>query len=88
MKLTEEKIKELENRLNRVRGQVRGVSKMLDQRECGDILTQILAARSALNQVGFLILKEHTEECIREIKSGQDIEKRIEKLLKIYFKLN
>ena len=55
----------LRNRLNRVEGQVRGVSRMIEEdRYCIDILTQIRAARSALAGVEKELLKEHLEHCI------------------------
>lgn len=45
---------------------------MLDEnRYCGDILTQIAAAESALQGVGYILLKEHMQTCVAEqIKEG------------------
>ena len=40
-------------RLRRIEGQVRGIQKMLDEgRECEEMLTQTMAVRSAIDQVG------------------------------------
>ena len=52
-------------RLNRIEGQVRGISKMLsDGRYCIDILTQLQAVRAALAKVENAILNEHLGKCI------------------------
>ena len=69
---SEEQRRLLENRLNRIVGQLNGIKKMLDDdRYCGDILTQIAAAESALQSVGYIILKEHMETCVTEgVRAG------------------
>ncbi len=68
----EETLKLLKNRLNRMTGQLTGISRMLDEnRYCGDILTQIAAVESALQSFGYLILQEHMETCMaEELKKG------------------
>lgn len=64
---SEEELKLLKNRLNRMTGQLNGIGKMLEEnRYCGDILTQIAAVESALQSFGYLILKEHMETCVVE----------------------
>ncbi|MBE6136730.1 MAG: metal-sensing transcriptional repressor [Erysipelotrichaceae bacterium] len=70
----EDEIKDLKVRLNRIIGQLNGITKMLDDnRYCGDILTQIAASESALQQVGYILLKSHMETCVSEdIKSGKE----------------
>jgi len=68
----EQDLKQLKNRLNRIIGQLNGISRMLDEnRYCGDILTQLAAAESALQSFGYVILQEHMETCvIEEIRKG------------------
>jgi CsoR family transcriptional regulator, copper-sensing transcriptional repressor len=57
--------KKLQDRLARVEGQVRGLRKMLEEgRVCEDVLTQLLAARSGLEQAGLVILDRHLADCI------------------------
>lgn len=70
----EETVRKLKNRLNRMTGQLAGISKMLDEnRYCGDILTQVAAVESAMQAFGHLILKEHLETCVvEEIRAGND----------------
>ena len=61
----EEQMKDLKIRLNRINGQINGVSKMIDEnRYCSDILMQIAAIEKALEQVGYIVLKEHLESCV------------------------
>ena len=56
---------QLQTRLRRIEGQVRGVSKMVDEdRYCIDILTQIAATTTALETVGLKILEDHTRHCV------------------------
>jgi len=60
-------------RLNRIEGQVRGISKMVqEERYCVDILTQIRSASSALAKVQENIFKGHMESCVRESLTGDD----------------
>jgi len=65
-------------RLNRIEGQVRGISRMVaDGRYCIDILTQLQAVRAALAKVESSILQEHFGKCIEgAIKSGDATEQR------------
>ncbi len=60
-------------RLNRIEGQVRGISKMVqEERYCVEILTQIRSASSALAKVQENIFKGHMESCVRESLTGDD----------------
>lgn len=69
---------QLLNRLKRVEGQVRGCASMIeDGRYCIDVLTQLRAARAALNRVEQMMLKEHLNHCIEHaIVSGNAGEQR------------
>lgn len=52
-------------RLARISGQITGLEKMVDDgRYCVDILTQVSALRSALDQFGLLMLSQHLENCV------------------------
>jgi len=66
------------NRLNRVEGQVRGISRMVeDDRYCIDILTQVQAVRAALAKVETELLRDHLGYCIEgAILSGDKDEQR------------
>ena len=58
---------DLRKRLNRVEGQVRGISRMVDEdKYCIDILTQVSAATKALETVAMSLLSEHLSHCVAE----------------------
>lgn len=68
------------NRLNRVEGQVRGISRMVEQdRYCLDILTQLHAVRAALRRVESQLLKAHLEHCVAGAMVGDDAAERDQK---------
>ena len=56
---------QLRDRLARIEGQVRGISKMVeDDRYCIDVLTQINAVRAALDKVALGLLDGHARHCL------------------------
>ena len=59
-------------RLRRIEGQVRGLEKMVeDDRYCIDVLTQVNAARAALEKLALLLLRNHTAHCVVDaIRAG------------------
>ena len=65
-------------RLNRIEGQVRGVSRMVEEdRYCIDILTQIAAVNTALEALAFTILDEHVRHCVAgALSSGDEADAR------------
>ena len=67
-----EELRQLKNRLNRMVGQLNGISRMLDEnRYCGDILIQISAVEKALQSFGYNVLQSHMESCVTdEVKNG------------------
>jgi CsoR family transcriptional regulator, copper-sensing transcriptional repressor len=77
-----ERKKELEDRLRRIEGQVRGLQRMVDEDQyCIDILTQLNSATAALRAVGIGLLDEHVRHCVRDsIEQGTGDEK-VEELL-------
>ncbi len=68
-------------RLSRIEGQVRGISKMIEEdRYCIDILTQIQAIKSAIKKVENEVLKDHADHCLMEAVSSGDEEDKKQKL--------
>ena len=58
---------QLLKRLSRVEGQVRGISRMVEQeRYCIDVLTQITAVQAALDKVALGLLDDHAKHCVIE----------------------
>ena len=60
-------------RLNRIEGQVRGISKMItDNRHCDDVLIQISAVKKSLESLGREILENHMKTCmVDDIKNNK-----------------
>ena len=79
--------RQLQNRLNRMIGQLGGISRMLEEnRYCGDILTQVAAVESALQSFGYIVLQEHMETCVaQEVRKGNDqiLEEAVELMKKL-----
>lgn len=65
---------DVQKRINRAIGQLNGVKAMLDEnRYCGDVLTQLAAAESAIRRVSEILLSEHMQTCVvEEIRKGND----------------
>lgn len=61
-------------RLHRIKGQIEGIEKMVeDKRYCIEVLQQIGAVRSALYQVGLLMLESHSRSCVVDaIRKGKE----------------
>ena len=74
-------------RLTRIEGQVRGLSRMVEEdRYCIDIVTQISAVRAALRRVEEEILRDHVGHCVEQaIASGSkaDQRRKIEELMAV-----
>jgi DNA-binding FrmR family transcriptional regulator len=67
----------IRNRLRRIEGQVRGISRMVeDDRYCIDILTQVQAVKSAIARVESAILKQHAASCVAEAIASGDAEEQ------------
>ena len=73
----------LRRRLRRIEGQVRGVQRMLaEDAYCVDVLTQLGSIVSATERVALLVLKDHTQHCVRHsIENGEKADEKIEELM-------
>ena len=71
----------LKARLARVEGQVRGVSRMLDEgKYCIDVIDQITAARRALEKVALLVMQRHMNSCVKDAMAkgrGEELTKEL-----------
>ncbi len=74
-------------RLSRIEGQVKGVKRMIGDGEyCIDIITQIQAARSALQSVSKIILEKHLKHCVAdalEQRDEADIDQKLEEIMTV-----
>jgi len=73
---------ELLKRLARAEGQVRGVTRMVeDERYCVDVLTQIQAAQAALDKIALGLLDEHARNCMSEPLEPRKREQQVQELM-------
>ena len=82
----------LTRRLNRIEGQVRGITNMVEEdRYCVDILTQLAAVKSALDAVAMQLLENHATGCvqkaIKSAKGGKAGKGAIDEMLAVVKKL-
>jgi DNA-binding FrmR family transcriptional regulator len=74
-------------RLGRIEGQVRGLSRMVEEgRYCIDIVTQISAVRAALRRVEQEVLRDHVGHCVKHAMQSDDVadqERKIEELMDV-----
>lgn len=73
-------------RLKNIEGQIRGIQRMVEEDQyCIDILTQVSAARSALNSVGMKVLRRHIDTCVTDaiMNGGESKDEMIDELMTI-----
>jgi CsoR family transcriptional regulator, copper-sensing transcriptional repressor len=65
---------ELLTRLRKVEGQIRGIQKMIaEDRDCADIIRQVVAASRALDKVGFMVTRRSLKSCLsKSAATGKD----------------
>ena len=72
-------------RLRRVEGQVRGISRMIDEDVyCIDILTQVSASTKGLQSFGLQLLEEHLRHCVADaaVKGPDAIDEKVKEATK------
>ena len=80
--------KNIETRLQRLEGQVRGVRRMLtENRDCPDVLTQLSAIRGAAYQISLLLVENYALECISHPEEYGSSDEAISKLVSTLGKL-
>ena len=71
-------------RLNRIEGQVRGLSRMVEEdRYCIDVITQISAVRAALRRVEEEVLRDHVGHCVAHAIASGDAEEQRRKVAEL-----
>ena len=59
--------KQVVNRLSRAAGHLESVKRMVEEgRDCSEVLIQLAAVRSAINNAAKLLISDHMEHCIRD----------------------
>ena len=71
---SEKEYKDLQNRLSRIEGQIRGIKGMVEKDAyCTDILIQVAAVNAALNSFNKVLLANHIRTCVtRDIREGKE----------------
>ena len=84
-----QQIKAVLNRLSRAIGHLESIKKMIESgRDCSEVLIQLSAVKSAINNTGKVILQDHIQHCIVDaVKSGDtkeldELNKAIEQFIK------
>lgn len=73
--LSPELVENLQDRLSRIEGHIRGIKRMLnDKEDCEALLVQTSAVKSALNQVIIKLLEGHMETCVANCARRGDVE--------------
>lgn len=86
-KREDKEYKDLLNRLKRIEGQIRGIEGMIENDAyCTDVLTQVVAAKSALNSFSKVLLSNHIKSCVtNDIKEGK--EETVDELVELLQKM-
>lgn len=78
------------NRLSRAIGHLEAVKKMVEEgRDCSEVLIQVSAVKSAINNIGKIILQDHIENCVVDaVETGDkkvltDLNQAIDKFMKL-----
>ncbi len=81
---------DIQARLRRIEGQIRGLQRMIDEdRYCIDVLTQISSANKALQSVATGLLDDHVRHCVRDaIGKGEGAaDEKIDEALEVIHRL-
>lgn len=71
--------KAMHDRLAKAKGHLESVIRMIDDdRDCAEVLVQLSAVRSALNNAGKVLLQDHISECITEAVANGDDQKLVD----------
>ena len=82
------KCSEIQKQINRIKGQINGVDKMVSEgRDSIEIVQQISAVRFALSRVATELLKDESSECLAKKSEDAKI-KKFEELVNNFFKIN
>ena len=79
---------QIKNRIKRVEGQLRGIVRMMEQGEdCKDVITQLSAAKTALDRSVGLIVSMNLVECVKDShESGENTEELVKEAVNLLVK--
>lgn len=81
---------ELLSRLKKIEGQVRGVQKMIQEnRDCGDIVTQLAAIKAAVNRVSITVLACHlADQMENDLRAGRNVKESLSEFMAVFKKFS
>ncbi len=83
----QEDLEQVLGRLRRVEGQIRGIQKMIEEeRDCESIVTQLMAARAALDKASLVIITQHLKQCLTEPQQPGDVD-NLDRMMAFLLKL-
>ncbi len=75
-------------RLRRIEGQIRGIQRMIEQdRDCEAIVTQLMAARAALDRASLYVMTHHIERCLLD-PDGRTNRTQLERMMAFFLRLS
>jgi DNA-binding FrmR family transcriptional regulator len=80
----EDETRALKVRLRKIVGQLNGIERMIEtERDCAEILTQLVSARRALKSLSEKIIHTHLHHCIESARNPEDSQRRLRDLLTV-----
>lgn len=74
----------LQIRLRKIAGQIAAIEKMIEaDRDCPDVLTQVVSVRKALKSFFQVVIHQHTHQCIEEASDPKDAQRKLRELLTV-----
>ena len=74
----------LQMRLRKIAGQLAAIERMVgEDRDCPDVLTQVVSARKALKSFAEVVIHQHTHECIEQATDPKEGQRKLRELLTV-----
>jgi len=74
----------LKLRLRKIAGQVAAIEKMIDEdRDCPDVLMQVVSVRKALKSFAEVVIHQHTHECIEAASDPKIGQRKLRELIEV-----
>ncbi len=71
-------------RLRKIAGQIAAIEKMLEEdRDCTDVLAQVVSARKALKSFAEVVIQQHTHDCIEHAADPKEGQRKLRELLTV-----
>ncbi len=79
---------QVKNRVKRIEGQLRGISKMMEEnKDCKDVITQLSAARTAIDRTIGVVVSSNLVECVKQAEqTGESTEELVKAAVELLVK--